>query len=666
MPRWWCTVWPRWQSTWVAAGVLAAVAPFAATAWHFGHGDRHQRLQRCYAVGDWDAVRSLAKDLRAGAGLRPELEFDLDLRLACIYARDHSLPEALQRLEPWRKRTATQPGAFEARVSLVHLMAGDTLGHVAQLARAHELNPQDPARAVEHALAQARFGSVGHAESLLAPTAVAALSPLVHAQRLWAGGLVQLRRREAAAQDALAQALAAWLALAAEPAAWAPLALCACDHAVALHEAGHHQAARERVAQVWPVLEVHATLPLLRMLEPMTCCRCAAPRTPEPEVPMPKRTDLKTILIIGAGPIVIGQACEFDYSGAQACKALREEGYKVVLVNSNPATIMTDPDMADVTYIEPITWQVVEKIIAKERPDAVLPTMGGQTALNCALDLHRHGVLAKYGVEMIGANEHAIEKAEDRMKFKDAMTSIGLDSAKSGIAHSMEEALAVQKRIQADIGGTGFPMVIRPSFTMGGTGGGIAYNPEEFEEICKRGLDLSPTKELLIEESLIGWKEFEMEVVRDRADNCIIVCSIENLDPMGIHTGDSITVAPAQTLTDKEYQLMRNASDRHPARDRRRHRRLQRAVFGQPAERPADRDRDEPARVALARRWRPRPRASRSPRWRPSWPWATRWTSCATTSPAAPRPPASSPASTTSSPRSRALRSRSSPPPTPS
>lgn len=275
---------------------------------------------------------------------------------------------------------------------------------------------------------------------------------------------------------------------------------------------------------------------------------------------MPKRQDIKSILIIGAGPIVIGQACEFDYSGAQACKALREEGYKVILVNSNPATIMTDPGMADVTYIEPITWQVVEKIIAKERPDAILPTMGGQTALNCALDLHRHGVLAKFGVEMIGANEHAIEKAEDRMKFKDAMTSIGLDSAKSGIAHSMEEALAVQKRIQAEIGGTGFPMVIRPSFTMGGTGGGIAYNPEEFEEICKRGLDLSPTKELLIEESLIGWKEYEMEVVRDRADNCIIVCSIENLDPMGIHTGDSITVAPAQTLTDKEYQLMRNAS----------------------------------------------------------------------------------------------------------
>ncbi|MFO1227595.1 carbamoyl-phosphate synthase large subunit [Roseateles sp.] len=275
---------------------------------------------------------------------------------------------------------------------------------------------------------------------------------------------------------------------------------------------------------------------------------------------MPKRTDIQSILIIGAGPIIIGQACEFDYSGAQACKALREEGYKVILVNSNPATIMTDPDTADVTYIEPITWQVVEKIIAKERPDAVLPTMGGQTALNCALDLHRNGVLAKYGVEMIGANEHAIEKAEDRLKFKDAMTKIGLDSAKSGIAHSLEEAWAVQKAIQAEIGGSGFPMVIRPSFTLGGTGGGIAYNPEEFETICKRGLDLSPTNELLIEESLIGWKEYEMEVVRDKADNCIIVCSIENLDPMGVHTGDSITVAPSQTLSDKEYQLLRNAS----------------------------------------------------------------------------------------------------------
>jgi carbamoyl-phosphate synthase large subunit len=281
---------------------------------------------------------------------------------------------------------------------------------------------------------------------------------------------------------------------------------------------------------------------------------------------MPKRLDLQSILIIGAGPIIIGQACEFDYSGAQACKALRQEGFRVVLVNSNPATIMTDPEMADATYIEPITWQVVEKIIAKERAAhphekmAVLPTMGGQTALNCALDLHKQGVLARYGVEMIGANEHAIEKAEDRLKFKDAMTSIGLDSAKSGIAHSMEEAWAVQKRITAEIGGTGFPMVIRPSFTLGGTGGGIAYNPEEFEEICKRGIDLSPTNELLIEESLIGWKEYEMEVVRDKADNCIIVCAIENLDPMGIHTGDSITVAPAQTLTDKEYQLLRNAS----------------------------------------------------------------------------------------------------------
>jgi carbamoyl-phosphate synthase large subunit len=288
---------------------------------------------------------------------------------------------------------------------------------------------------------------------------------------------------------------------------------------------------------------------------------------------MPKRTDLEAVLIIGAGPIVIGQACEFDYSGAQACKALREEGYRVILVNSNPATIMTDPEMADVTYIEPITWQVVEKIVAKERARcaggfAVLPTMGGQTALNCALDLHSHGVLAKYKVEMIGANEHAIEKAEDRLKFKDAMTGIGLHSARSGIAHSMDDALAVQQRITRETGSAGFgetglagfPIVIRPSFTLGGTGGGIAYNPEEFETICKRGLDLSPTKELLIEESLIGWKEYEMEVVRDKADNCIIVCSIENLDPMGIHTGDSITVAPAQTLTDKEYQLLRNAS----------------------------------------------------------------------------------------------------------
>jgi carbamoyl-phosphate synthase large subunit len=275
---------------------------------------------------------------------------------------------------------------------------------------------------------------------------------------------------------------------------------------------------------------------------------------------MPKRSDIKSILIIGAGPIVIGQACEFDYSGAQACKALRDEGYKVILVNSNPATIMTDPEMADVTYIEPITWEVVERIIATERPDAILPTMGGQTALNCALDLHRNGILEKYGCELIGASPEAIDKAEDRQKFKDAMTKIGLGSAKSGIAHTMDEAVAVQQRIQIETGSAGFPVVIRPSFTMGGSGGGIAYNREEFEEICKRGLELSPTGELLIEESLLGWKEFEMEVVRDRADNCIIVCSIENLDPMGIHTGDSITVAPAQTLTDKEYQLMRNAS----------------------------------------------------------------------------------------------------------
>lgn len=268
---------------------------------------------------------------------------------------------------------------------------------------------------------------------------------------------------------------------------------------------------------------------------------------------MAKRTDIKSILIIGAGPIVIGQACEFDYSGAQACKALREEGYRVILVNSNPATIMTDPEMADATYIEPVTWQVVEKIIEKERPDALLPTMGGQTALNCALDLDKHGVLAKYNVELIGASKEAIDKAEDRQKFKEAMTKIGLGSARSMIAHSMEEALQVQVSI-------GYPAIIRPSFTMGGSGGGIAYNREEFMTICERGLDASPTSELLIEESLLGWKEYEMEVVRDSADNCIIICSIENLDPMGVHTGDSITVAPAQTLTDKEYQIMRNAS----------------------------------------------------------------------------------------------------------
>ena len=268
---------------------------------------------------------------------------------------------------------------------------------------------------------------------------------------------------------------------------------------------------------------------------------------------MPKRTDLESILIIGAGPIVIGQACEFDYSGAQACKALREEGYRVILVNSNPATIMTDPEMADATYIEPLNWQHVENIIAKERPDAILPTMGGQTALNCALDLAREGVLDKYDVELIGATKEAIDKAEDRQQFDKAMKAINLETPRSAIAHSLEEAKQVQ-------GMLGFPCVIRPSFTMGGSGGGIAYNHEDFEEICLRGLDLSPTSELLIDESLLGWKEYEMEVVRDTNDNCIIICSIENMDPMGVHTGDSITIAPAQTLTDKEYQILRNAS----------------------------------------------------------------------------------------------------------
>ena len=268
---------------------------------------------------------------------------------------------------------------------------------------------------------------------------------------------------------------------------------------------------------------------------------------------MPKRTDIHSILIIGAGPIVIGQACEFDYSGAQACKALREEGFRVILVNSNPATIMTDPEMADATYIEPVTWRALARIIEVERPDALLPTMGGQTALNCALDLVREGVLERFGVELIGASRDAIDKAEDRDRFRQAMRRIGLDMPRSAVAHSLEEAIQVQASI-------GYPSIIRPSFTMGGSGGGIAYNQEEFEEICRRGLALSPTSELLIEESVIGWKEFEMEVVRDHADNCIIVCSIENLDAMGVHTGDSITVAPAQTLTDKEYQIMRNAS----------------------------------------------------------------------------------------------------------
>ena len=268
---------------------------------------------------------------------------------------------------------------------------------------------------------------------------------------------------------------------------------------------------------------------------------------------MPKRTDIESVLIIGAGPIIIGQACEFDYSGAQACKALQEEGYRVILVNSNPATIMTDPSMADATYIEPVNWQSVAAIIEKERPDVLLPTMGGQTALNCALDLAREGVLEKFNVELIGATKEAIDKAEDRQKFDVAMKEIGLETPRSAFAHSLEEAQQVQAQL-------GYPCVIRPSFTMGGSGGGIAYNQEDFVEICTRGLDLSPTTELLIDESLLGWKEYEMEVVRDKNDNCIIVCSIENFDPMGIHTGDSITVAPAQTLTDKEFQVMRNAA----------------------------------------------------------------------------------------------------------
>src|SRR5579872_5983004 len=268
---------------------------------------------------------------------------------------------------------------------------------------------------------------------------------------------------------------------------------------------------------------------------------------------MPKRTDIQSILIIGAGPIVIGQACEFDYSGAQACKALREEGYRVILVNSNPATIMTDPEMADAIYIEPVNWRTVARIIEKERPDALLPTMGGQTALNTALDLVREGVLEKHGVELIAASRAAIDMAEDRELFRNAMREIGLETPRSQIARSLDEALTVATEI-------GYPVVIRPSFTLGGSGGGIAYNREELEDIVARGLDASPTSEVLLEESVIGWKEFEMEVVRDHKDNCIIVCSIENLDPMGVHTGDSITVAPALTLTDKEYQRMRNAS----------------------------------------------------------------------------------------------------------
>ena len=268
---------------------------------------------------------------------------------------------------------------------------------------------------------------------------------------------------------------------------------------------------------------------------------------------MPRRSDIESIMILGAGPIVIGQACEFDYSGVQACKALKEEGYRVVLVNSNPATIMTDPEFADATYIEPVTWEVVASIIEKERPDAILPTMGGQTALNCALSLNKHGILEKFNVKLIGAQPDAIDKAEDRERFKLAMDNIGLEMARGGFAHSMQEA----RDLAAEIG---YPIIIRPSFTLGGSGGGIAYNPEEFEQIAASGLDASPTDEILVEESIIGWKEFEMEVMRDRNDNCVIICSIENFDAMGVHTGDSITVAPAQTLTDKEYQRMRDAS----------------------------------------------------------------------------------------------------------
>ncbi|MCW9040731.1 MAG: carbamoyl-phosphate synthase large subunit, partial [Rhodospirillales bacterium] len=268
---------------------------------------------------------------------------------------------------------------------------------------------------------------------------------------------------------------------------------------------------------------------------------------------MPKRTDIKSIMIIGAGPIIIGQACEFDYSGAQACKALREEGYRIILVNSNPATIMTDPDLADATYVEPIVPDILERIIEKEKPDALLPTMGGQTALNAAMTLAERGILAKHGVELIGANAESIDKAEDRKKFRDAMDKIGLESAKSAFVHNMDEAKQALEEI-------GLPLIIRPSFTLGGTGGGVAYNTEEYEQIVASGLAASPTHQVLVEESIIGWKEYEMEVVRDKADNCIIICSIENVDPMGVHTGDSITVAPALTLTDKEYQIMRNAS----------------------------------------------------------------------------------------------------------
>ena len=366
---------------------------------------------------------------------------------------------------------------------------------------------------------------------------------------------------------------------------------------------------------------------------------------------MPKRTDIKSILIIGAGPIIIGQACEFDYSGAQACKALREEGFKVILVNSNPATIMTDPEMADVTYIEPITWQVVERIIAKEKPDAILPTMGGQTALNCALDLHNNGVLKKYGVELIGASPEAIDKAEDRSKFKEAMTRIGLDSARSGVAHTMEESWAVQKEF-------GFPVIIRPSFTMGGSGGGIAYNPEEFDAICKRGLEASPTSELLIEESLIGWKEFEMEVVRDTGRQLHHRLLDRKPRPDGrayrrLDHGRAGADADRQGIPDHAQRV-----DRGAARDRRRYRRFQRAVRDQSGRRPHDRDRNESARVAFVGAGVEGDRLPDRQDRRQAGGRLSRWTNCATTSPAARRRPRSSRRSTTWSPRCRASPSR--------
>ena len=372
---------------------------------------------------------------------------------------------------------------------------------------------------------------------------------------------------------------------------------------------------------------------------------------------MPKRTDIQTILVIGAGPIVIGQACEFDYSGAQACKALKAEGYRVVLVNSNPATIMTDPDTADAVYIEPINVATVERIIAKERPDALLPTMGGQTALNCALDLADAGVLDAYKVELIGASREAIRMAEDRELFRNAMAEIGLDCPKAEVARSFEQALDIQSRV-------GYPTIIRPSFTLGGSGGGIAYNREEFEGIVRYGLELSPVHEVLIEESVLGWKEFEMEVVRDTADNCIIVCSIENLDPMGVHTGDSITVAPAQTLTDKEYQRLRDASiavlrkigvDTGGSN----------VQFGINAKNGRVVVIEMNPRVSRSSALASRPPVSRLPRSPPSWRWATPWMSCATKLPAARRRRRSSRPLITWSPRFRALRSKSFPPPMP-